>query len=141
MVSAVRGFSHKHGRADVLLCVATLMFLEAASLGIASALHLSGLVDGRSASFDPGAAGLAEAIIGVVLAAAAVAMFRTPLRARTIGIAATSFALVGFLVGISDTARGGAIPDIAYHATVIPLLIAALVLLVRTTRPTSLWRT
>ncbi len=51
--------------------VATLMMLEAVSLAVASALHLAGMVHGRSASFDPDAAGIAEAVIGAVLAAGA----------------------------------------------------------------------
>jgi hypothetical protein len=115
-----------------------VMALEAASLGVASALHLSGLVYGRSASFDPDSAGIAEAVIGVVLAVAAIVMLRTPVRARAVGIAATSFALVGFLVGISETARGGDIPDIAYHSAVIPLLMGGLLILIRSSRPAPL---
>jgi hypothetical protein len=140
MTEAVYAFSPKQ-RPDpskVILGVAMLMVLEAASLGVASALHLSGLVHGRSVSFDPDSAGLAEAVIGVVLAVAAIVMVRTPPRARAVGIAATALALVGFLVGISETARGGDIPDIAYHATVIPLLIGGLVLLIRSSRRPSL---
>lgn len=121
-------------RSKVVAGLATLMAVEAVSLAIASALHLSGLVHGRSASFDPDSAGIAEAVIGVVLGSAAVAMIRVPGPARTVGVAATSFALLGFLVGIGETASGGDIPDVAYHATVIPLLIGQLVLLVRTSR-------
>jgi hypothetical protein len=66
-----------------------------------------------------------------VLAVGGVLLLRDRDRARTIAIAATTFALIGFLVGISETARGGDAPDIAYHATVIPLLIAVLALLAR----------
>lgn len=124
----------RFGGAGVIAGVAALMLLESVSLGIASTLHLAGLVHGRASNFNPDAAGTAEAVIGVVLAAAAILMRRQPGRARTIGIAATSFALVGFLVGISETARGGDIPDIAYHATLIPLLIASLALLIRSSR-------
>ena len=132
-------WSRKHGpgRTKVIAAVAGLLLLEAASLAVASALHLAGFVHGRSASFDPDSAGIAEAVIGAVLAVAALVMYRAPDRARTIGIAATSFALVGFLVGISETARGGDMPDIAYHATVIPLLIGGLFLLLRARRPAT----
>jgi hypothetical protein len=129
---------HRPDRSNVIPGVATLMVLVAVSLGVASALHLSGLVHGRSASFDPDAAGIAEAVIGLVLAAAAIVMFMTPVRARAVGIAATSFALVGFLVGIIETATGGDVPDIAYHSTVIPLLIGGLVLLIRPSRAAPL---
>ena len=115
----------------LIKAVAILMAVEAVSLAVASGLHLGGSVHGRSSSFDPDAAGIAEAVIGVVLAVAAVALLRGGIRARTVAIGANAFALLGFLIGISETARGGRIPDIAYHATVIPLLVAGLVLLIR----------
>lgn len=122
---------------DAMRRVAIVMSLEAVSLWVASALHLSGLVHGRSASFEPDAAGIAEAVIGVVLAAGSVVMVKDKGRARVVGIASTTFALIGFLIGISETARGGDAPDIAYHATVIPLLIASLVALIRCRAPSS----
>ena len=111
--------------------MAGLLAAVAASLAVASALHLSGHVHGRGAPFDADHAGVAEAVIGTVLAAAAVAMVRAPARARTIGVAATSFATAGFLLGLSITARGGDAPDIAYHLTVLPILVASLVVMVR----------
>jgi peptidoglycan/LPS O-acetylase OafA/YrhL len=118
-------------RRNIATGVAILMLFEAASLAVASALHLSGVVDGRTTSFDPDAAGIAEAAIGVVLLVGAVVMLRDPRRARTAGIVANAFALAGFLIGISETAQGGHAPDIAYHATVIPLLVISLVVLLR----------
>jgi hypothetical protein len=134
MTLAEQAFGQENGSGHeerVVRLVATLMLLEAASLAIASSLHLGGLVHGRTASFDPDAAGIAEAVIGVVLAVAAIAIFRSGMRARALGIAANSFALFGFAVGISETAGGGDVPDIAYHAAVIPLLVVGLVALVR----------
>ena len=114
------------------------MVFEAATLAVASALHLSGHVHGRSEPFDADHAGIAEAVIGAVLAGGAVAMLRAPARARTAGVAATGFAIVGFLVGLSITARGGRLPDVAYHVIVLPLLIAGLIVLLRAGRPESL---
>jgi hypothetical protein len=38
----------------------------------------------------------------------------------------TVFAIVGFVVGLDFTVRGGAAIDIAYHATVLPLLLCTL---------------
>jgi hypothetical protein len=105
------------------------MLAEALSLGVASSLHLAGVVHGRASSFDPDAAGIAEAVIGLVLAAGGLVLVRDRFRAVSIAIAANAFALVGFLIGISETARGGRAPDIAYHATVIPLLVAGLAVL------------
>lgn len=114
--------------------VAALMIVIAASLGVASVVHLAGQVQGRSDLFDAGDAGIAEAVIGAVLFAGAVVMLSAPPRARAVGLAATGFAVAGFLVGLSITARAGHLPDIAYHATVLPLLIAACAFLYRSPR-------
>jgi hypothetical protein len=115
----------------VIRRVAVLMVLEAATLAVASALHLSGSVQGRSTPFNADHAGVAEAIIGAVLAAGAVVMFRAPAQARTVGLATTGFAIVGFLVGLNFTARGGHLPDVAYHITMLPVLIGSLIVLLR----------
>src|SRR5213082_2090565 len=87
--------------------VAVVMVAVAATLAVASALHLSGRVTGRGAPYNGDGAGIAEAVIGIVLVVGAVAMFRLPGRARVIGLAATGFATAGFLLGLSITARGG----------------------------------
>jgi Na+-transporting NADH:ubiquinone oxidoreductase subunit NqrB len=108
------------------------MISVAATLAVASGLHLSGTAQGRSAPFDAVHAGIAEAVIGVVLVAAAFAMLLLPAPARSIGIAATGFAVAGFLLGLRFTTLGGHRPDIAYHLTVLPVLLASLLILVRT---------
>ncbi len=111
--------------------VAAVMLVEAASLVVASTIHLTGHVTGRAPIFDADDAGIAEAVIAAVLLAGALAMYRFPGRARTVGLAATGFATAGFLIGLRMTAAGGHWPDIAYHLTVLPLLIASLVVLAR----------
>lgn len=111
--------------------IAALMLLQAASLAVASALHLSGLVHGRGAPFSANGAGIAEAVICVVLAGGAMALARRGPRGRWAAVAATGFAIAGFCYGLSVTIRGGDLPDITYHATVLPLLIATLVLTLR----------
>jgi hypothetical protein len=40
-------------------------------------------------------------------------------------------ATVGFLNGLTMTARGGDLPDIAYHLVVLPVLIASFIVLLR----------
>jgi len=110
--------------------IAWLLLFVAVTLGVASALHLSGNVHG-AAPFDPDHAGIAEAVIGVVLAACASIMLRAPARARAAGLTGTVFAIVGFGVGLSFTTQGGHAPDIAYHVVVLPVLVAALVALLR----------
>jgi hypothetical protein len=119
------------GNRTVTRRVAALMLFEAATLAVASAVHLAGGVQGRSAPFNPDRAGIAEAIIGIVLVAGAVVMFRSPGRAPAAGIAATSFAIAGFLLGLNFTARGGHLPDIAYHAVMLPIFAGGLIALLR----------
>ena len=117
--------------------IAALMVFVAATLAVASVLHLSGSVHGRSSPFDGEHAGIAEAFIGAVLAGGALAMRRAPGAARAIGMGATGFAVVGFAVGLSFTTRGGGIPDIAYHLLILPVLVGSLVALVRLGRSTT----
>src|SRR5205085_1990884 len=76
----------------------------------------------------PDRAGIAEAVIAVVLAAGAAALVRG---ARGVALGAVAFAIAAFGVGLSMTVRGGAAGDIAYHATMMPLLVFTLMLLAR----------
>jgi hypothetical protein len=119
--------------ANAVRRVAVLMAFEAITLGVASGLHLTGHVHGRSAPF----AGIAEAIIGVLLAAGAISMVRAPAKARAIGLILNGVAIAGFLNGLSMTARGGDAPDIAYHLIFLPLLTASFVVLLRAKRGSS----
>jgi hypothetical protein len=107
------------------------MILESTTLAAASALHLSGFVHGRSVPYNATGAGVAEAVIGAVLFCAAVAMLHRPGRARAVGLGATGFAFVGFLVGLSFTTLGGHVPDIAYHVTLLPVFAATIIVLLR----------
>jgi len=108
--------------------VAALMGFVAATLVVASALHLAGVVEDGSPPFDPDRGGIAEAVIAVVLAAGAVALARG---ARRVALGSVVFALAGFCVGLSMTIRGHATGDIAYHAAMLPLLLLAFALLSR----------
>jgi hypothetical protein len=112
--------------------VAWLMVAQAVSLAVMSTLHLTGRLSGGSGPYQPSYAGIAEAIIAVVLFGAALVALFAPERARPAAIAATGFAIAGFGVGISITIRGGSTADIAYHATVLPILLVTLALLLRT---------
>ena len=111
--------------------IGALTGFEAATLVVASLLHLSGSVQGRSTPFNPEHAGVAEAIIGTVLACGAVAMLRMSPRRRAVALTTTGFAIVGFLVGLNFTARGGHLPDVAYHVIILPLLVGSLLVLLR----------
>jgi len=105
--------------------IARLTGLEAASLAVASALHFSGHATD---------AGIAEAIIGAVLLAGAVDMRRNPARGRTVGLSVTVFATAGFLVGLGEAAT---LPEIAYHLTLLPVLVVTMVVLWRHRTPIS----
>ncbi|HKN99965.1 MAG TPA: hypothetical protein VJX10_22800 [Pseudonocardiaceae bacterium] len=111
--------------------VAWLMVAEAVSLAVMSTLHLTGRLHGGSGPYQSSAAGIAEAIIAVVLFGAALVALFAPERARPVAIAATGFAIVGFIIGISITISGGSAVDIAYHATVLPILLVTLGLVLR----------
>ena len=108
--------------------ISRLMIFEAATLVVASTIHLSGADQGGGTPFSPNRAGIAEAVIAVVLIAGVVALGRG---ARGLAIASVVFAVAGFLVGLSMTVRGGAAVDVAYHAIMLSILLLTLVQLVR----------
>ena len=113
--------------------IGKLMGFVAATLAVGSFVHLAGYTpSGTRPPFDASHAGIAEAIIGVVLASGAIAVVRGS--ARMAAIVTTSFAILGFLVGLNMTARGGDPPDVTYHVVMLPVLIVTLILLVRTPR-------
>lgn len=124
IMNSAPGFASNRRR----LAIAALMVLEALSLALISALHLSGVIAGGTKPYNPEAAGIAEAVIGVVLIAGATVVLRSTKHGRTAALAASGFAIVGFLVGLVFTISGGQPADVAYHATVLPLLILTLVL-------------
>jgi hypothetical protein len=112
--------------------VALVFIVMAVSLVIASTAHLAGAVHGRGGSFDAHHAGIAEAVIAAVLIAASTTMWRTPKNAKIVGLAAATFAIAGFLVGLRFTLGGGHLPDITYHLIGLPILVGALIALWRT---------
>jgi hypothetical protein len=117
--------------------VVALMGLEAASLAVMSSLHLTGTLAGGSKPFEPSDAGIAEALICLALAAGAAALVRRSSNARAIALGTVAFAILGFLVGLNFTARSGDAIDIAYHATVLPLLLLTLFLVRRAPAPST----
>ncbi|HEX5120735.1 MAG TPA: hypothetical protein VFW65_36600 [Pseudonocardiaceae bacterium] len=111
--------------------VAWLMVVEAVSLAVMSTLHLTGRLDDGSRPFQPSAAGIAEAIIAVVLFGAALTALFAPNQARPTALAAVGFAIAGFILGLTFTARGGSTADIAYHESVLPVLLVTMGLILR----------
>jgi hypothetical protein len=110
--------------------IAFLMAFEAATLAIMATVHLAGLLQGSN-PFRPVGAGISEAIICVALIVGVAALARGWAHHWGIAVTTTSFAVLGFVLGLSFTLRGGDAIDIAYHATVLPLLLLTLVALLR----------
>lgn len=106
--------------------IALVMGLEAATLAIMALLHLTGSVVGSSVD-----AGVAEAVICVVLMYGAARLMRDAPRARGVANASIAFAIVGFAIGLGETVRGADALDVAYHVTMLPLLALTLRALVR----------
>jgi peptidoglycan/LPS O-acetylase OafA/YrhL len=111
--------------------IEALMVVQVVSLAVVSALHLSG-VDGHEAT----GAGIAEAVICVVLLGGAFA-YRRARWGRAAAVVATGFAILGFCYGLSVTARGDDVSDVIYHATVLPLLVVTMILIIRAKTPTG----
>ncbi|MBV9050264.1 MAG: hypothetical protein JOY58_18495 [Solirubrobacterales bacterium] len=62
-----------------------------------------------------------------MLIVGAVALARDPERGRRIALATLVFAILGFIVGLNCTVQGGDPIDVAYHATMLPLLVVTLI--------------
>jgi hypothetical protein len=112
------------------LRIVRLMTFIAATLAIASAVHLLGGGEGRGA-------GVAEAVICVALMGGAVALRRSPARGRDAALAATAFAVFGFVLGLTFTVRDGEAADLTYHLVLLPVLVWTLALILRGARPTA----
>jgi hypothetical protein len=106
--------------------LATLIGLQAATLAIMSILHLTGIVAGGTRPFRPTDAGIAEAVICLVLFGGAAALVRHPPGGRVVALAALGFAILGVIAGLGFTVGGGDAVDVAYHATLLPLLLITL---------------
>jgi hypothetical protein len=108
---------------------ATLIGPEASTLAIMSALHLTGILAGGTSPFNRTHAGIAEAVIGVVLICGAAALAGYPAHGRSVALGTLGFAILGVIVGLNFTIQGGDAIDIAYHATLLPLLLVTLAVL------------
>jgi hypothetical protein len=133
LLASVRRSPPRAARAAGSATIAAVMGAVAASLAVMAFVHLDGLLTGAP-PFRASHAGIVEALIGLALVSGAAALRRASTQGRGVALAATAFAVVGFLVGLSFTARSGEVIDIAYHASLLPLLLATLVALWRLPR-------
>jgi len=104
-----------------------LMALAAITLAIASAIHFGAGVAGIHDPF-PGAA-IPEAVLSVVMAIGTLGALAPPRAPWWLPLAATLVTLLGTLFGISVTIRGGRAGDIAYHLSLLAVLLLALLLM------------
>ena len=116
---------------------AVVMLVEAAAFGVASYLHLDGRIPLGFTTITGehfGRASVPEAVIGAVLAAGAVVVAVAPGRARTAALGATGFAAVGVLAGLGfvlTSSRPHIAADLAYHLTMLLVLLTGLIVLIR----------
>ena len=106
------------------------MLAEALALGVASTVHAGLLVPGYAHS----QARIAEAVIATVLVLASVETWLRPEHARRAAIFGQGFALVGTLVGLLTIVLGigpHTVPDVAYHALLLAVLVTGLTVAVR----------
>jgi hypothetical protein len=99
------------------------MRLTALSLAVFATLHMAGALHVGSSSKPSYGAGVAEALICIVLLGGSLG------RSRRAALSAVGFAIFGFLVGLTFTIDGGSPIDLAYHLVVLPVLIATAALL------------
>jgi hypothetical protein len=114
-----------------------LMSVAALTLGVASYLHRDGriplgftVIKGERFS----QASIPEAVIGFVLAAAAVVVLAAPSRARPAALGATTFAILGVAYGLTVTVGSGRVADIAYHGALMAVLLVTELILLRRVR-------
>jgi hypothetical protein len=111
--------------------LAALIAFEATTLAVFAVLHLSGMLRPGSGAENGFGAGVAEAIICLVLVLGLRAFVRSPARGRLTALGAVVFAILGFIVGLTFTVRGGAPIDLIYHAAMFPVLILTALMLGR----------
>lgn len=109
------------------------MGVEALTVAVFAALHLTGALRVGPGSGPSYGAGVAEALICLALAGGALALVRSGISAggRQVALSTLGFATFGFLVGLTFTVDSGDTIDLAYHLIMLPVLAATGVLLAR----------
>lgn len=108
--------------------IRAFLLLEAAAFAAAASIHFGALFEG----YGHRKAGTAESVIGVALLAGLVLTWTRWARSAAVG--AHAFAILGVLVGLFTIAIGvgpRTSLDIAYHVTILAVLIVGLAVAVR----------
>ncbi len=107
------------------------LLVEGASFMAASLIHAGVLIAG----YEHQAAHLGEGVIATVLFVGLMLTWIVPAWTRPVGLLAQAFALLGTLVGIFTIAIGigpRTVPDLAYHAAIVLVLVWGLTVAART---------
>jgi len=105
--------------------IRAFLLIEAASFATAALVHFGVLTHG----YEHQAAGTAESLIAVVLLIGFALSWASRTSTRAVGLVAQAFALLGTLVGVFTIAIGvgpRTLPDIAYHAALVAVLVGGL---------------
>jgi len=103
------------------------MLFEAATFIAAALIHSGMLIAG----YEHDKARIAESVIAIVLLATVVSTWMWPVWTRRAGIAGQGFALMLTLIGVFTIIVGvgpRTIPDIAYHAAIVAVLVWGLII-------------
>ena len=106
------------------------LLCEGASFAVAGMIHRGLLIAGYAHT----QAAVAESVIAVVLLGGLGLTWAWPARTRPIGLVAQAFALLGTLVGVFTIAIGigpRTAPDLAYHLSIVVVLVWGLVVAAR----------
>jgi hypothetical protein len=119
--------------------IGALMLAAAATLAVASVLHFGVAIPlGVATISDPfGAAAIPEAVIAVVVAIGAVTVLTRSAVAWWVALLATLFALLGTAYGLTVTVRRGQAGDVAYHLSLLAVLVVTTGLLLTSRRALS----
>lgn len=104
--------------------------LETVAFFTAALTHFGILVHG----YQHRQAGIAESVIGAVLLTGCVSALIRPSWIARVGVTVQSFALFGTLIGIFTIVVGvgpRTIPDLVYHACIVPVLVSGLIVSMR----------
>jgi hypothetical protein len=111
------------GATTIAICV--LMALATIAFAVASIVHFGVTIPLGPVTIDdpfPGAA-IPEAIITIVLGIGSVTMIAHLPTRRWMALATTLFALLATIYGLSVTVRSSRTGDIAYHITILVVLL------------------
>jgi hypothetical protein len=130
-VTMTRGGRTQPGRRRPSTTLGVLMAASAVSFALASTIHAGAAIPlGVTTVSDPfPGAVVPEAVIAVVVAAGAVAVFSRRQAAWGATVMATLFGLLGTAYGLTVTLGGARTGDIAYHGGILVVLVVILGLL------------